>query len=136
MSADPVSIIFFDGVCNLCNASVQRVLKNDTRGYFRFASLQSPFATRFLAEKGFTSKPDSIILYENGCFYTYATAVLRIAAKLRKPYPLLTVCYIVPVGLRNWVYRYIARNRYHWFGRRESCMIPEPGVQARFLDAR
>lgn len=134
MASAPQAIIFFDGVCNLCNASVQRVLKNDTRRYFKLASLQSPFASHFFKEKGFTGKPDSIILYEQGRFYIYSDAVLRIAGKLRMPYPMLKVCFIFPALIRDPVYRFIARNRYRWFGRRESCMIPDPSVRDRFLD--
>lgn len=136
MTAEPEAIIFFDGVCNLCNASVQRVLKNDTRRYFSMASLQSPFARRFFEEQGFNEQPDSIILFMHGRFYVYSDAVLMIAGKLRMPYPLLRAFTVFPRWMRDPVYRYIARHRYRWFGKRASCMIPDPSVKDRFLDER
>lgn len=130
----PEAIIFFDGVCNLCNASVQRVLKNDRSQYFRFAALQGNYAQTFFEQHAFSGKQDSIILYEKGKFYLYSTAVLRIAGKLRFPYPLLKVCFLFPTFLRDPVYRFVARNRYTWFGKRASCMLPEPQWKKVFLD--
>ena len=131
---EPEAIIFFDGVCNLCNASVQRVLKNDKSQYFKMATLQGAFAQNFVLQHAFSGDVDSIILYEKGKFYTYSGAVLRIAGKLRFPYPLLQALFIFPAFIRDPVYRFVARNRYRWFGKRASCMIPEPRWKNVFLD--
>lgn len=135
MQSPAQAIIFFDGVCNLCNASVQRVLRNDAQRYFRLASLQSDFTTQFFQTHGFTGKVDSIILYEHGVFYTHSTAVLRIAGKLQFPYPLFRILYVFPRFLRDPVYNLVARKRYRWFGKRESCMIPRPEWRSLFLDS-
>lgn len=133
MSEENNRIIFFDGVCNLCNRSVQIVLRNDKQKIYRFAALQSEFAQQFFAAHQFVRKTDSIVLFDNGRFYTESTAGLRVAVRLRFPYPLFGALFIFPAFLRDPVYRWIARNRYKWFGRRDSCMIPGPDTAARFL---
>jgi len=122
-------IVLFDGVCNLCNSSVQFIIKRDTKDYFRFDSLQS------YIEKG-NSLPineDSIILIENGQFYSRSTAALRIAKRLNGLWKLLYVFIIVPPFIRNAVYDYIARNRYRWFGKQDSCMMPTAEMREKFL---
>lgn len=127
-------IIFFDGVCNLCNSSVQKILKNDKRGKYHFASLQSDFTRQFFKEKQYQPKAESIILYNGKHFYHKSAAVLRVAGNLRFPYPILSVLRIFPPFISNLVYDFVARNRYRWFGKRESCMIPEPRWKERFVD--
>ena len=127
-------IIFFDGVCNLCNNSVQLIIRNDKNKIFRFASLQSDFTRQFLKEHQYKTNSDSIILYYNSRFYERSTAALLIAKKLRFPFPLLLVFWIIPLPVRNWAYSFIAKNRYRWFGKQESCMVPEAGLKGRFLD--
>lgn len=127
-------VIFFDGVCNLCNASVQFVLRRDPRGYFRFASLQSNTAQELL--RGVPGAPEelaTIVLLENGACYTRSEAVLRIARRLSGLWPTLYVFKLIPRFLRDPIYNFIARHRYRWFGKRESCMLPEPGLRERFL---
>ncbi len=127
-------VIFFDGVCNLCNASVQFVLRRDPRGYFRFASLQSNTAQELL--RGVPGAPEelaTIVLLENGACYTRSEAVLRIARRLSGLWPALYVFKLIPRFLRDPIYSFIARHRYRWFGKRESCMLPEPGLRERFL---
>ena len=127
-------IIFFDGVCNLCNASVQVILKNDRKARYNFASLQSEFAAEFFETRGYQPVTESIILYNGKSFYNKSGAVLRVAANLRFPYPLFAVFRIIPTFLRDPVYSFIAQNRYRWFGKKDSCMIPQPEWKARFLD--
>jgi predicted DCC family thiol-disulfide oxidoreductase YuxK len=134
MSDKIKQIIFFDGVCNLCNASVQVVLKNDNKAIYHFASLQSDFAAEFFETHGYTPVTQSIILYNGKSFYTKSAAVLRVAGNLKFPFPLLLIFHIVPDFLRDPVYSFIAKNRYRLFGKQESCMIPQPQWKVRFLD--
>ncbi len=129
------SIILFDGVCNLCNGSVQFVLKHDAKKHFLFASLQSDAATNILLQlnrKSFKNY-DSIILVENGEVFIKSTAALRIAKKLTGLISFFYVFIIVPKPLRDLVYDYIAKNRYKWFGKKSQCMIPDKESAKRFL---
>lgn len=127
-------IILFDGVCNLCNSSVVFVIKRDKKNVFKFAPLQSEIGEQLVASHGIdTSKTDSIILVEENRHYIKSTAGLRIARHLSGGWPLLYAFMIVPNFIRNWVYDFIARNRYKWYGRRESCMIPTPELKSKFL---
>ena len=134
MTEDNYPIVFFDGVCNLCNSSVQVIIRNDKNKIFRFASLQSDFTKQFLAKHQFDINSDSIILFYNSRFYEKSSAALIIAKNLRFPFPLLLIFWIIPIPIRNWMYSFIAKNRYRWFGKKEFCMIPEPGLKSRFLD--
>ncbi|MFH4965249.1 DCC1-like thiol-disulfide oxidoreductase family protein [Gaetbulibacter sp. M235] len=129
-------LILFDGICNLCNSSVLYVIKNDKKDKFRFAPIQSEFGQNLIEKYGVnTEKTDSILLYteENGIDYK-STAALKIAYYLGFPNNLISVFLIVPSFIRNWVYGYIAKNRYIWFGKKESCMIPTPELKSKFLD--
>lgn len=128
-------LILFDGVCNLCDASVQYVIKHDKKDLFRYAALQSD--TGQTIQKKFnldSSKMDSILLYrpEKGLSYK-STAALRIALHLGFPRHLLAVFLIVPAFIRNWIYDFIAKNRYKWYGKKEDCMIPTPELKSKFL---
>lgn len=127
-------LILFDGVCNLCNASVQFIIKRDKKGIFRFASLQSDFAQQLL-ENFDTPEPktDSVIYICGNKLYTRSSAALRIAKKLNAPWPGLYVFIVIPPFIRNLIYDLIARNRYKWFGKKESCMVPGPELKSRFL---
>ncbi len=128
------NIVLFDGVCNLCDRSVQFIIRHDPTGRFRFASLQSDAGQTLLREYGIVgSPPESIVLVEGGRLFTHSTAALRIARHLRFPWSLAAVFLLVPTPLRNSVYRVIARNRYRWFGKKEACLLPSPEVRARFL---
>jgi predicted DCC family thiol-disulfide oxidoreductase YuxK len=128
------AVIFFDGICNLCNALVGFVIRRDGAARFRFAALGSATAERLLGEGGVDGEPgDSIVLVEDGRTYRNSTAVLRIVRRLRFPWPVVYALIAVPAPLRDWVYRLVARNRYRWFGRRHRCMVPRPELQARFL---
>lgn len=128
------AIVLFDGVCNLCNASVQFIITHDPQEYFKFAALQSAAATKLLQNH---STPvgtlESVILIEDGKVYVESAAALRIARRLRGLWPLLFAFIIVPRPIRDGIYRFIARNRYRWFGKQESCMMPTKALRARFL---
>ncbi len=127
-------VIFFDNVCMLCSRAVHFVYKNDRKGLFYFSSFGSVEFNeiRPIIEKE-GSIPDSVVLFMNGKVYTRSSAVLRIAWKLRFPLPLLVIGFILPPFLRNGAYDWIARQRYNWFGKLESCFVPEPGLRERFL---
>ncbi|WP_166965300.1 thiol-disulfide oxidoreductase DCC family protein [Yeosuana marina] len=129
-------LILFDGVCNLCNSSVQYVIKHDKNNIFMLAALQSEVGQQLIKEyKIDTKKTDSILLYttKEGISYK-STAALKIAYYLGFPNSILSVFLIVPAFIRNWVYDYIAKNRYKWYGKKESCMIPTPELKSKFLE--
>jgi predicted DCC family thiol-disulfide oxidoreductase YuxK len=128
-------IIFFDGVCNLCNSFVDLTIRKDYKSAFHYASLQSDFAKQFLNEHGINPDDlDSIVLFENGEVYQKSTAALKITRKLSGLYPLMGVFWIVPLLLRNAVYDFIARNRYKWFGKKDACRVPTDKERELFLE--
>ena len=128
-------VILFDGVCNLCNASVNFVIDRDPDGVFRFGALQSDAAAPLLAACDVPADYlDSIVLVEDGRCFTDSTAALRIARRLGGPLGWLGAFLAVPKPLRDVVYHWIARNRYRWFGKQDACRIPTPDLRARFLD--
>lgn len=126
-------IVLFDGVCNLCTGSVLFILKRDKKDYFRFVSLQSEAAQKLLAGTTLTQDLDTFVLVENGVIYNRSTAALRVARKLSGLWPLLYVFIIVPKFIRDGVYRFISANRYKWFGKKDSCMIPTPELRQKFI---
>lgn len=128
-------IILFDGVCNLCDSSIQFIIKHDKKDIFRFVALQSEIGLEIINHIGIdTSKIDSILLYEPGKAYYYkAEAALKIAKELGGIYTAISWFSILPNFLTNTVYDYIARNRYKWYGKKEACMIPTPELKAKFL---
>lgn len=130
----PKKIILFDGVCNLCNGAVIFIIKRDKKDLFRFAAIQSEPGVQLIDTHGIdTSKTDSIILIEEERYFTKSSAALRIARYLSGGYPLLYAFIILPKFIRDGLYDLIANNRYKWFGKRESCMIPTPALRAKFL---
>lgn len=129
----PQPLVLFDGVCNLCQGSVQFIIARDPNQLFSFASLQSETGMRIKTEFQIPPDTDSILLLENGKVYAHSTAALRIARKLSAPWSWLYAGIILPRFLRDPVYNFIARNRYKWFGKQESCWLPTPELKARFL---
>ena len=127
-------VILFDGVCNLCNSSVQFVINHDPRSSFQFAALQSASGKALLKIHGL---PDtnlySVILIRGHQVYQRSRAALEIARGLSGLWPLLYIFVIVPPFIRNGVYDWIAANRYRWFGEKNECMIPTPELKSRFL---
>ena len=129
-------IILFDGVCNLCDSSVQYIIKHDKKDVFRFVSLQSELGQKILNHIGINPKHiDSIVLYEPGISYYYkSTAALEIAKGLSGIFTLATVFKILPAGIRDFIYDYVAKHRYKWYGQKEACMIPTPKLKSKFLE--
>ena len=129
-------IILFDGVCNLCNESVIKVIKNDKKNVFLFTAIQSETGKKIIHHLGIdTSKTDSIILYEpKNAYYVKAAAALKIMKEFSGFWKLMQVFTILPNSFNNIFYDYIARNRYKWYGKKDSCMIPTPELKAKFLD--
>ena len=128
------SIILIDGVCHLCQGLVRFIIPRDPRAYFKFASLQSEVSLKLLRAGGLPEHQlNTVVLVEKGSYYTESAAVLRIARRLRFPWPAAYLFILVPKPLRNALYRLVARNRYRWFGRDEQCMLPTPELQRRFL---
>lgn len=131
---DADAIVLFDGVCNFCDSTVNFIIRNDRRGYFRFTPLQSDAGARLQAEHGFDpSRLDTFIVIERGKAYDRSTAVLRIARRLGGGYPLAYVFIAVPRPIRDFFYSFFAARRYRWFGRKDECMVPHDDVRARFL---
>ncbi len=129
-------VIVFDGVCNLCNAWVRFVIRHDPHGHFTFAPFQGDAATELLRQRGvqWTAPASSVVLVESDRVYQESTAALRIALGLDGVWPVLARgLMIVPRPVRDAVYRCIARNRFRWFGRRDTCMVPTADVRSRFL---
>jgi predicted DCC family thiol-disulfide oxidoreductase YuxK len=126
-------VILFDGVCNFCDASVQFILDRDDKEMFRFASLQSEAGQELLKKYNVPDGVDSMILIEDGKVYYKSAAALRISRHLKGAWKLLYALIIVPAPIRNLVYDLIAKNRFKWFGKKDSCMLPPPNVRKRFL---
>ncbi len=128
-------IILFDGVCNLCNASVQLVIKHDKKDLFRFVALQSDLGQEIIQHIGMdTQNIDSIILYEPGiAYYHKSEAAFKIASQLGGFYGFLAGFNFFPKRINDSIYDYIAKNRYKWYGKKEQCMIPTPELKAKFL---
>lgn len=128
------SIILFDGVCNFCNSSVNKIIKHDKKNKFKFAALQSETGKKLLEKYSIDStKIDSIILIEDDVAFIKSTAILKISKQMNGLYPLAYGFIIIPAFIRNIVYDFIARNRYKWFGKKDSCMIPTEEVKSKFI---
>ena len=142
MTSDPSPTthptVLFDGVCNLCNATVQWLIARDAEGRLRYASLQSRAASAALIAarvEDLKSLGDSIVFLDGAGVHVRSSAVIRIGTELGFPYTLGKIALLVPRPIRDAVYEYVARNRYRWFGRRDTCMRPTPELASLFLDA-
>jgi len=130
------SVVLFDGHCNLCDAAVRFVIARDAAGVFRFASLQSAAGEGLLRARGHvpaTGEPESVVLVEGPEVHWRSDAALRIARRLDGAWPLAYALVVVPRFLRDALYRAIARRRYRWFGRTDTCRLPGPEHADRFL---
>ena len=128
-------IILFDGVCNLCNSAINFVIERDKKKQFRYTSLQGDLGKQLLAERKIDPlKIDSIILIDpNLAYYHKSSAALEISKGLTRGYPLMSIFLIIPTPIRDWVYDYIAKNRYKWFGKKETCRLATPEEKDLFL---
>lgn len=128
-------VLLFDGVCNLCNGTVQFVIDRDREGTIHFAPLQSETARMLLAPHGIDAGDlDSVAYIEGSRVYQRSAAALRVARRLRWPWPLLALFMIVPAPLRDWAYGLVAQRRYRWFGKSDVCRVPTPELRSRFLE--
>lgn len=135
MTAENKKIILFDGVCNLCSSAVQFIIKHDKKDIFRFVALQSEKGISICKHLGISfSKMDSIILYNPGIAYFYkSSAIIEIAKNFGGLWKLIPIFRIVPIFISDRIYDYVAKNRYNWYGKKESCMIPTPELKSKFL---
>jgi len=128
-------IILFDGYCNLCNSSVQFIIKRDPKPLFKFANLESLAAQELQKKFGLDiAQMDSIIYFKEEDIYFRSTAVLLICKELKGLWPLFYGFIIIPRPLRDGIYKWIAKNRYQWFGKKEECMVPDENINSRFLN--
>ncbi|SET88030.1 thiol-disulfide oxidoreductase DCC family protein [Stigmatella erecta] len=129
------AVVLFDGVCNLCNSTVNFIIDRDPTAHFRFAALQSPQAAELLAPLGRVpqGEPQSIFLLEDGKLYERSTAALKIARRMGGAWKGLYAFIVVPAPVRDAVYRFIASHRYRWFGKSDACRMPTPELRERFL---
>jgi predicted DCC family thiol-disulfide oxidoreductase YuxK len=125
-------IIFFDGVCNLCNGAVNFVIDHDPEAKFKFAALQSDVAKKKLPQER-VQHVDSIVLLKQGKTFIKSEAALLIAKELKFPWSMFQVFLIVPKFFRDPLYNFIAKRRYKWFGKQDACRIPTPELQDRFV---
>ncbi|PHN04621.1 thiol-disulfide oxidoreductase DCC family protein [Flavilitoribacter nigricans] len=127
-------ILLFDGVCNLCNTFVQFVIQRDPDAIFRFAPLQSAIGRELSERAGLPPEElNTVVLYDQGKFYTHSDVALQVVRRLPGLWSLLYGLVILPKSLRDATYNWVARNRYRWFGKKASCMVPTPDLKRRFL---
>ncbi len=128
------SIILFDGVCNLCNGSVNFIIKRDSKDAFRFATLQSEMGQKLCSKLQIDAQEtNTVIVIEGEKFWTRSDAALRVFRKLPGLWPALYGLVVVPNFIRNFVYKKIARNRYRWFGKQGNCMVPDSSIIFKFI---
>lgn len=128
-------ILLFDGVCNLCNNTVNFVIDHDPNEHFKFAALQSEFGQKKLKELNLNANDfDSIVLLSNDQIYIKSTAALKTAKKLTGGWPMLYAFIIIPPFIRHTFYNLIAKNRYKIWGKTEQCRVPTPELKQRFIE--
>lgn len=133
MGQEKFPIVLFDGSCNLCNSLVNWLLERDRKRVFRFASLQSSAGRRILS--GCPPLPDSVVYVDEGGVHTQSTACIRMGRQLGLPWSLAAGFAVIPRPVRDFVYAWVARNRYRWFGRGDQCRLPSAEDRERFLDS-
>jgi predicted DCC family thiol-disulfide oxidoreductase YuxK len=134
MKTEQSPILFFDGVCNLCNGFIQFIVKWERSPRLRFCSLQSEKGQEMLRSQGLPMENlSTVVLWENGKVYTHSDVPLRVAGYLKLPLRPLRYLGWVPKSIRDGIYNWVARNRYRWFGRKDQCMVPTPELRDRFL---
>lgn len=131
---DTPPVVLFDGVCNLCNGAVNFLIDRDPKAHLRFAALQSDAARAILEQHGHPNELDTLVFVDRHGVSIRSTAVLRLVRHLPWYWQPFRVFWLIPRPLRDGVYRWIARNRYRWFGKREACRMPTPELKRRFLE--
>ncbi len=133
--SDEHPVLLFDGVCNLCNGSIQFIIPRDPAGTLRFAPLQSELGQRVRKATGLSPDDlETVVLVDDGKAYTKSDAAIRVAEHLGGIYRLLSLGRVVPRGVRDRIYDFVAANRYDWFGRKDQCMLPDDDVSDRFIE--
>ncbi|MCC7402261.1 MAG: thiol-disulfide oxidoreductase DCC family protein [Chitinophagaceae bacterium] len=128
-------VILFDGICNLCNRSVLFIIKRDRKKKFLFASIQGEKGKDLFSKLNLPLNDiNSFVLIDKGKAYTRSSGALRVLKELGGKWRLWYACIIVPKFIRDGVYKWIAKNRYKWFGKKETCMTPAADLKERFLD--
>lgn len=128
-------IVLFDGICNYCNDKINYIIKNDKDDLFRFVALQSESGQKIIKYLGIDNSIDSIILYEPGyAYFIKSEAVFRIIKHLSSSVKLLLFFNFIPTSIKNIFYDLIAKNRYKWYGKKESCMLPTEEIKAKFIE--
>ena len=126
-------VVLFDGVCKLCNRSVNFILRFDRKGRLKLAPLQSDYGRQVLASHEIKSNPmDSIMLLEGERLTVQSTAVIHISKYLGGAWPLCMIALAIPCFIRDAVYDVVAKNRYRWFGKHDTCRLPDPEFEDRF----
>jgi predicted DCC family thiol-disulfide oxidoreductase YuxK len=129
------NVVIFDGVCNLCTHSVRFILDHEAAPTLRFTPLQSPAGARALRELGFDPEDaKTFVLIADAKVYVKSDAAIRVSGYFRGAWKLLGAIKIIPRSIRDWAYDVVARNRYRWFGRVDTCMVPSPDLRARFIE--
>ena len=131
---DAAPVLFFDGVCNVCNAAVQFIIRHEAGPTLRCPSLQSNTAADALVPLVIDPKDlDSLVIVKDGKAVNRSTAALEAARYLKTPWRWLVVFLWVPKPIRDFFYKAFANNRYRLFGKKDACMVPTPELRARFL---
>jgi predicted DCC family thiol-disulfide oxidoreductase YuxK len=130
---DTASVLFFDGVCNLCNKTVDFLIRRDKKNVLRFSPLQGTTARELLPKEMVEALPSVALVDKNGT-YQRSTAILRVAAKLGGLWPVVLVFLVIPAPIRDAIYNWIGKNRYKWFGQKDSCRLPTLEERAKFLN--
>lgn len=128
------TIVIFDGVCSLCNTSVDFLLRHDRTGQLRFCAFQSDAGRALLAQHGMLTAPETVYVLDGGVLYTESTAILRLARHLQWPWRAAAILRLIPSPFRDPIYRWIARNRYRWFGKRDTCRVPTAEERERIQE--
>ena len=129
------ALVIFDGVCNFCIGSVHFILRHERGPVLTFAPVQTGTGTRMVRELGLDpGDAKTFVLVEDGKAYTRSSAAIRVARYLRWPWRALAAIRVIPRPLRDWAYNRVVVNRYRWFGRSETCMVPPPEIRRRFIE--
>jgi predicted DCC family thiol-disulfide oxidoreductase YuxK len=132
-------LILFDGVCNLCEWSVRFVIRHDPDARFQFAPLQSDIARIVIEDSGaentarLSAEIDSFVLIQDGDVFVRSEAWLRVCRQLSGWPSWLKFLRVVPGPIRDWVYDFVGRHRYRWFGEKSVCLVPTADITRRFL---
>jgi predicted DCC family thiol-disulfide oxidoreductase YuxK len=133
-TATPDNLILFDGVCNLCDAFVQFVIRHDRAGKFRFAAIQSQAGKRIFQSRGLDAENlQTFVLVTGGEIFVRSDAAVEVLSRFGGGWKICRIFLLVPRPLRDGLYSWVARNRYRWFGRKDACMVPTAEIRERFL---